>query len=464
MKTISTRFIIKNDGYLNDLQDIPRSFSPYLIIDKEAEDFLEVSTNFSKGIFCAKIESSFYISKKIIKETDDSDIIIYKRETKKFLKKILYDYLSEFFDINLPYGCITGVRPTRIYYDLIKMVKNPLKTLIEEFKVAEEKALLIENVVENQKDIYEINEKNADIFINIPFCPTRCNYCSFISCIVSKVENDLPQYVESVKKELEYYFKLIKENKYKLKSIYVGGGTPTSINPKYLDEILSSCKDSGVEFSVEAGRPDTINNEVLNVLKKNNVTRISINPQTFNDKTLKKIGRKHTVEDFYNSYFMAREYGFEINMDLIALLEDESYEDFVYSVNKAIELRPENLTIHTLSLKKGSDISERKKYVFGEASKMVSYAYKRLAEEGYSPYYMYRQKNMADNLENVGFCLNGKRCIYNIDMMEETNTIFGAGAGAMTKKLFGNNRIERECNPKEINTYFNKIDKKFSKI
>lgn len=453
MNSIKVRFFIeKPEPYLNDVQDIPRAFSPYLIVDNEAQGFLSVHCSYNLGRFKAVIKSSFTMEQTKEISVQNTDILQYKKITKHFLKIFIYDHISSFLNVLLPYGSLTGVRPTKLYYDILGNHKDAKGILINEYKVREDKAELIKLVVEGQKGIYKIDNNNCDIFVNIPFCPTRCNYCSFISNEVSKVKNLLPEYVIKVRNELEKIKYTISERKLSVRSIYVGGGTPTCIGTENLYNILYPLKDYGVEFTVEGGRPDTITEEILQIMKQCNVNRISVNPQSFNQKTLIEIGRAHTIEQIYNAYYLSKQYGFDVNMDLIAQLQGESVEEFCYSVNKAIELAPDNITIHTLSIKRGATIRDKEKESFGKASEMVSYAHQALQSSDYKPYYMYRQKNMADNLENTGYCLKNKACIYNIDMMEDISTIFGAGAGAMSK-LYADNKIERVSNPKGIREY-----------
>lgn len=460
MKNLNLWFELTNkEHYLNDVQDIPRAFSPYVIVDECAKDFLIVDHSFNnQNIFEATVRSSFAKQKTVQLELSNDNTNQYKKTTKHFLKNMLYDYLCDYLEIDLPYGSLTGVRPTKLYYELLETEMDAKGILKSQYKVSDEKIYLIEKVIETQKGIYSVEQNACDIFINIPFCPTRCNYCSFISCEVSKVKDLLPFYVKAVNREVESIKKTIKERGWTVRSIYVGGGTPTSIGSEHLCNILEPLKDFGVEFTVEAGRPDTIDIESLEAMKRNNVTRISINPQTFNENTLLRIGRKHSIDCIYKAFELAQRYHFDINMDLIALLEGETREDFYNSVDKAIQLEPQNITVHTLSIKRGAVIAQNTKEEFGKASDMVSYAHNKLMQNDYRPYYMYRQKNMADNLENVGFAKKGKECIYNIDMMEETCNILGAGAGAVSKLLYVENKLERIANPKGIKEYLERID------
>jgi oxygen-independent coproporphyrinogen-3 oxidase len=246
----------------------------------------------------------------------------------------------------------------------------------------------------------------------------------------------------------------------KLRSVYIGGGTPVTLRRDLLERVLKAIGYSGVEFTVEAGRPDCITEDSLKLLKDYGVTRICVNPQTFNDKTLALIGRRHTANDVVEKFALAKKYGFDVNMDLIAGLPDETFDDFAYSIDKAISLKPENITVHTLCLKKGADLKNDNERLSGEGvTQMVEYSHKQLHSAEYLPYYLYRQKYMAGNLENTGYALKGKACTYNIDVMEEIADNIACGANAVSKVVFGGeNRIERYANPKDVKTYIDKIE------
>jgi len=247
-----------------------------------------------------------------------------------------------------------------------------------------------------------------------------------------------------------------------LRSIYIGGGTPVALPNEHLDRVLTELDDisKGVEFTVEAGRPDCITKTNLEILKKHGVTRICINPQTFSDITLELLGRNHTAQDVVDKFLMAKN-EFIVNMDLIAGLDGESVEDFKNSIDKAIALSPDNITVHTLCIKRGSKLAETESRLSGnEVSQMVDYARETLKAHGYKPYYLYRQKYMAGNLENVGYAKEGKACVYNVNVMEEISSTVACGANAISKRVYnGGERIERSASPKDILTYLNKIDK-----
>ena len=374
--------------------------------------------------------------------------------------------LSNHFSKNLPWGSLTGIRPTKIGYDLLKQGVEPYmlkEALMENFLVSEEKAKLVSNVIQNQKCIIR-NDKLVDLYINIPFCPTRCSYCSFISSEYDRVKNLMPEYLNALIKEINITKKLIFENSYVLRTIYIGGGTPTVLSSDELDLLLSNLNYPVSEFTVECGRPDTITKEKLEVLKKHNVTRISINPQTFSDATLKRIGRKHTVKDILEAYKTALPFEFVINMDLIAGLPNETLRSFKKSIDTAIELAPDNITVHTLSMKNGSIFANNLDVEKNTTTEdMIKYASETLKKNGYKPYYLYRQKNQIQCQENVGY-FKEKVCLFNVDSMEECLSILACGANAISKRVYNiDNRIERFANVKDVREYISRIDEMIEK-
>ena len=443
-------------SYMNDVPEIVRAFSPFIIIDEAGYKVLLKVEEIENKIFASiltDLYGCFSLQKNITFKTGSLE---FKRVAKREVKKFLYEFCKTITGISLPYGSLTGVRPTKLYYDNIGISSNIKDMFIEEFSVCESRATLIQNVVKGQDGIYSIDENEVDIFVNIPICPTRCRYCSFISTEIGRVKKLVPTYVDCVLKEIYDIKATINEKGLRVRSIYFGGGTPTSISAEDIAKLCKPLAEFGVEFTVEAGRPDSITFEKLKALSENGVTRISVNPQTFKDETLEILGRAHNTQQLYDAYKMARKFNFDINMDLIAGLPNETFDDFVSSLNKAIELDPENITIHTLSLKRGSTLKAEglEKKMDGSIRKMADYSIERLSSAGYIPYYMYRQKNMADGLENVGWCKPGKQCVYNIDYMEETTSVLSAGAGAMSKFVYHDNgRIERNCNPKGFEEY-----------
>lgn len=389
-----------------------------------------------------------------------------KRFIKRSIKKTLYELLSKKFNKTLPWGCLTGIRPTKVAYELLEegidkyFVKEEL---MKQFYVSESKAKLVDRTIKNQHGIIK-NDKLIDLYINIPFCPTKCSYCSFISSEYKMVEKIIPEYITTLIKEINAIKKIVRDNSYIVKTIYIGGGTPTVLSAEQLEQILKELSFGVNEFTVECGRPDTITKDKLDVLKKYGVTRISINPQTFVDTTLKRIGRKHTAKDVIEAYKIAIDYDFSINMDIIAGLPGESLRGFKKTIQTLLELYPGNITIHTLALKKGSELVKENIANENEITeKMVEYGQQTLLENGYKPYYLYKLKNQNAGLENVGF-FNDKACMFNIDSMEETASIIACGANAISKRIyFLNNRIERQANVKFATDYIARIDELIQK-
>lgn len=388
-----------------------------------------------------------------------SEETVRKRLEKRYLKIALYRTLQFLTDVSLPYGALTGIRPTKLYFDL-QNTGDVDRIFHEDFSVSGEKLSLIKTICETQTPLRSSDANEVDVFLNIPFCPTRCAYCSFVSVPIEKHKKLLESYKKCLISELSIIKNAIFENSFKVRSVYIGGGTPTSLPLAMLKEILSACDFDVPEFTVEAGRPDTLTPAVARALAEAGVTRISVNPQTFNQKTLDLIGRAHTVQDVLRAYRLAKKY-FSVNMDLIAMLPGESLDDFKSSVDKAAALSPDNITVHTLAVKRGSALHEAHfELPDGKtAAEMVEYARKTVMDAGYLPYYMYRQKNVAGNLENVGYAKPGTACLYNVDIMEETNSILACGAGAISKKVFPDEfRIERLPNFKGVPDYIDRFD------
>ncbi len=392
------------------------------------------------------------------------DEIRLKRLERRFAKLRLYEILSEKYGEKMPWGALTGIRPTKLAYTEIEQ-GNDFKTLFRQMQVQEENIRLVEAILNAQRGIYEKKDGNTDLFVSLPFCPSKCAYCSFITAPIDKTRQFMPAYLDCLEKELQ----AAKESAKNLRSVYIGGGTPFAIDAPDLERVLKATskaiENRGVEYTVEAGRPDVFSKEKLQLLKDYGVNRICINPQTFSDETLKKIGRKHTVADFYGAFELAKAYGFIVNIDLIAGLEGETPEGFARGVEKAIETGAENITVHCLSLKSGAKLKEEISYIEnGSISEMIGSSRTLLSKGGYEPYYMYRQKYQAGNNENVGWTKPQKACTYNIDVMEETADNLGVGANAISKRVWnGEGRIERLGSPKDLPTYIAGVDEIIAK-
>ncbi len=378
---------------------------------------------------------------------------------KRYAKLSLYKLLSETFHKTLPWGSLTGIRPTRLAYKEIGK-SGDFAPRFRDLGVSEENIALVKRVLEGQKGVYERKQGNCDLFVSLPFCPTKCAYCSFITAPIAATKKFMPAYLEALERELEAAAPLIQN----LRSVYIGGGTPFVLEPEELERVLAlvaPLRKNNCEYTVEAGRPDTFTEEKLELCKKYGVTRICINAQSFSDKTLEKIGRKHTAEDLYRAFAMAKPFSFDVNCDLIAGLTDESLQEFEKSVDAAISLAPENITVHTLCLKKGARLKEETaRLQDGLLAEMIAYSREKLTAAGYEPYYLYRQKYMAGAHENVGWTKPNKACVYNVDVMEEIADNLAVGANAISKKLFEQEeRIERYGSPKDLPTYLQKIEK-----
>ena len=394
------------------------------------------------------------------------------------LLSLAYPLLKKLCGFAPEWGMLTGVRPSKLIMN--KMLETDEETakdyFINHFFASPEKTELALSVAKAEIEIIkEIDEKSFSLYVSIPFCPTRCSYCSFVSHSIGtdSAKKLMPEYVNKLCDEIVFTGEKAKENGLKLTSVYWGGGTPTTLSAEDLDRVLTVIEDNFdlsncTEYTVEAGRPDTITEEKLNVLKKHNVGRISINPQTFSNSVLDAIGRKHSAELTIDKYKLAREIGFDcINMDLIAGLPTDTFESFKNSVDKAISLGAENITVHTLALKRSSTIvtqNESDCVTEKDVSKMLDYAKKALVENGYHPYYMYRQSKALGNFENVGWCKERKECKYNVLMMEEYEHILSVGAGSVTKLLSpGIEKIERIFNYKFPFEYISRFSELLAK-
>ena len=407
-----------------------------------------------------------------IADRQTNDMPAEKSAMKKYLDRMLYKKLSEQSGRTLAWGILMGVRPTKIAMRKLEEGMTQ-ETFVPWFQkenlVSEEKAHLAWQIAGREKKLLDqLDYKNGySLYVGIPFCPTVCSYCSFSSGALGDWEHRVEDYLAALMKELEAIAKMSEGRK--ADTIYMGGGTPTTLNADQLDRLLTCIdrhfvREGLLEFTVEAGRPDSITREKLQVMKEFPVTRISVNPQTMNQKTLDVIGRKHTVEDTVNIFHMARELGFDnINMDLIIGLPGEGKEEVAHTLQEVEKLHPDSLTIHSLALKRATRLNLFKdKYEemsFENSKEIMEMTQQCAGNMGMGPYYLYRQKNIAGNFENVGYAEVDKAGIYNILIMEEKQTILAAGAGASTKFVFEHGtRIERVENVKDVNNYILRID------
>ena len=386
-----------------------------------------------------------------------------KRLDKRECKLSVFKAFSDFTGIKPPWGSLTGIRPSKLVYDMMNEglpLSKCADKLCERFCVTPQKAELIVEIVSNQRGFYIADSDLFNLYIHIPFCPTKCNYCSFTTELASKCSAVIPVYLDKLKEEITDAVNTV-EKLGKLHSVYVGGGTPTVLEAEQLYSLLADFPFRDVEFTVEAGRPDSITDEKLDAIKRAGANRICVNPQTLNDRTLKAIGRSHTAEDFYSKYRLAEKYGFTINVDLIAGLTNETLDDFIGTLDAAAALNPDNITVHTLSRKNGSELKQTGIYDNCYVPAMTGYALEKLGKSGYIPYYLYRQKQMLGNLENVGYCKPGKQCINNITTMEDCMSVIACGAGSITKAVsHGEKRIARFADLRDVKLYIERFDEK----
>lgn len=388
------------------------------------------------------------------------------RERKRVLGLSINKAVNKILNLPMPWGILTGVRPAKLvseFWTEGKTTEEIRDIFKSKYSVTDKKIDLMIRVAKEEKIIVENGIGKTGVYIGIPFCPTRCLYCSFTSYPLDRYEKKVDDYLNCLEKEIAFSAPYIKN----IESIYIGGGTPTSLNEKQLERLLTVIDKylgSAVEYTVEAGRPDTVTYDKLRILKEHNVGRISINPQTLNDKTLELIGRKHSTKMFYDAFEMAKKAGHDhINTDIILGLPGEKEAEVINTMEGLKKLSPESITVHTLAVKRASLLKETlEKYPmtdFVNMEKMIDISADYTKSMGMLPYYMYRQKNMVGNFENVGYCKKDCQCIYNVAIMEEKQSIIALGAGGSTKIVDNkNNRIERVFNVKSVDDYITRID------
>lgn len=454
-----------NHPFEFDMKNICTAFFPYEKIKSDgAEDIIVITEKRdNKFIVNAKVYDRHLSKEHIIDRNEDMAVA---------MSLLLYDVLSEILGFSSPWGILFGVRPAKLMHRFAdKLGEDGARDyFINTFRTTPQKADLAIEVMKHENKIISLSQSNSfSLYISIPFCPTRCSYCSFVSHSIERTKPLIEPYVELLCKELVRVSEVAKNLGLRLETIYFGGGTPTTLNADLLSKIFTVIENhfdlsTLREYTVEAGRPDTITYDKLMALKRAGVGRISINPQTFNDTVLETIGRKHTSAQTLEAYNLARQCGFDnINMDFIAGLPKDSLDSFRDSINQAIELDAQSITVHTLALKSGAyivtkdltfDLTDRL-----TTAQMVSYSNEILTSNSYYPYYMYRQSKSIGNLENVGWCKNGKDCLYNVYMMDETHSVFAVGAGAVTRlKNQDTGKIDRIYNFKYPYEYIDRFD------
>ena len=390
---------------------------------------------------------------------------------KNALKQLIYGMLSQETGMQLPWGTLTGIRPVKIPMMMLEQGCQPEEThdyMQKVFFTSQEKTDLSIDIAQREHRLLQgIDYRNGySIYIGIPFCPTTCLYCSFTSYPIGAWTKEVDNYISCLEKEIDYVAEAFADRQ--LDTIYVGGGTPTTLSPQQLDRLLGKIENTLNlehlrELTVESGRPDSITPDKLRVMKQHHVSRISVNPQTMHDKTLKFIGRRHTVQQTVDAFYMAREAGFDnINMDIILGLPGETEEDVRSTMTEIEKLRPDDLTVHSLAIKRASRLQEwiRENGIdtINNTDAMMHIAHESAARMGLKPYYLYRQKNMSGNFENTGYAQEGKAGVYNVLIMEEKESIVALGAGSVSKAVFDGGRIERCDNVKDVKLYMKKID------
>ncbi|MBQ3390441.1 MAG: coproporphyrinogen dehydrogenase HemZ [Firmicutes bacterium] len=456
---------ITNQFPANEIEELIKMFVPKGEYELNVEEALANAQSFSvvfDGERISRPVSDYDPPERLFEE---------KKELKNAVKRGIYTALSTHTGKTLPWGTLTGVKPGKIVRDLKDRgwKEAEIRTHMKEYYyLSPEKTELLMEILHNQYPFAKPEgEKSAGIYLGIPFCPTRCVYCSFTSNIPRK--DDVERYLAALYREIEYVGSEMQRTGWKADSFYIGGGTPTTLEEDQLEDLLtaifrefdlSGCR----EFTVEAGRPDTITLEKMQVIKSFGIDRISINPQSMKQRTLDLIGRSHTPEEILTAFETARKAGIgTINMDLIAGLPEESPEDLMDTLEQVTALGPENITIHTLALKRASRLKmEDEEYHLKHGdvlTDMVAKSQAYMKQAGYEPYYLYRQKYMAGNYENVGYCLPGKECLYNIRTMDEQQTMIALGAGGISKRYFSaETRIERSANVSNFEIYIDRID------
>ncbi len=464
------QYILQGHELQNDVQTMIQVFYPnlhYIRREEIAPSGMSVVSCMEKGIASAMLYRN---GQKAGVWSVPFPLDIEEKEIKRLVKLAIYELLQKDTGLRPQWGLLTGVRPAKIVSGLLaegKSEKYCLEYLMKDYLVLEQKARLALTVAKAEEKILQGNQSHdISLYIGIPFCPTRCLYCSFTAYPLAQYQNRVDEYLDALFKELAFLAEYAKG--FSLKSIYIGGGTPTSLSEVQLERLLKKIAElfetREMEYTVEAGRPDTITKEKLRLMQAYGVNRISINPQTMNEETLKRIGRKHSVADIRRVFQEARALGHDnINMDLILGLPGETPWDVSHTMEEILALAPDNITVHTLAVKRASRLKEE----FDQHTLSTAKALEEMLEitaayakkMGMKPYYMYRQKNMVGNFENVGYCHPGKEGVYNVQIMEEKQMVLAAGAGASTKIVDPlTDKIDRIFNVKSVEDYIARID------
>lgn len=464
---------VNQESFAYDIHSLIKAFYPEEEINvREKETFTEdTAVRMSVEVGKEEIEFAVYENQALQKKSrvcvEDPD----RKLVKNQLKQLIYGVLSEYTGRTLPWGTLTGIRPVKIPMSMLEQGRSNVEIadyMRSTYLCSNEKTALAVSIANREREVLKgLNyQEGYSLYVGIPFCPSICLYCSFSSSPLSRFEKQVDTYLEALFSELRFLGKAYKGRK--LNTIYVGGGTPTTLSVSQLDRLMSvleECFDYEYlkELTVEAGRPDSVTLEKFQILKAHGVTRVSVNPQTMNQKTLDIIGRKHTVEQTKEAFYMARSAGFDnINMDLIVGLPGEELPQVRHTLEELRLLGPDSITVHSLAVKRAARLKlfqdEFRQMGLKNSQEIMDLAYLSCVEQKLYPYYLYRQKNMAGNFENVGYAKVDKAGIYNILIMEEKQTILAAGAGAASKFVFRSDHIERVENVKDVAQYIDRID------
>ena len=439
----------------------------FLLVNKliEKEDHIEIQARITR-------EKELLFQYHIVIEKYVLDKMNLVKEVKKTIKLSIYEVISKALQKFPDWGILTGIRPTKIVHELLDQnyALPEIDSIMEnKYRINEEKRKLLMDIAVTERPFIANNNKSlVSLYVSIPFCPTRCVYCSFPSNPLNRGQGIVDQYLDALIYEIKGTIALMNELGHKIETLYIGGGTPTSLDAVNIRKLMSTLSEDIVlsdlkEITVEAGRPDTIDREKLKILKNYGVNRISINPQTMNPQTLERIGRAHSPRQIVESFQLAKEIGFEtVNMDVIVGLPGEGLKEIEYTMKALAELSPENITVHTLAVKRASNLKEKLEdyplVMEEQAKEMLKITVDYTKRMGMKPYYLYRQKFMVGNLENIGYCLPGHEGIYNIQIMEERQTILAAGAGAVSKIVYPKeNRLERVPNLTNVDQYIQRV-------
>lgn len=455
---------VENHNSAFELQNILNIFEPYMVSDGEERDYVVISKVVGRKASAKVLRGKRVIAQSSLEAEDESLV-------RQGLKKTLYTVLAQVTDRDVPWGVLTGIRPTKVvhHYKKANYSESAInEKLMEDYCISREKVSLMMEIAKKEEEILSKNkEGEISLYIGIPFCPTRCLYCSFTSYSLKEKGQLVDAYLDALIKEIKHVSKITQGSP--IRSLYVGGGTPTSLNDHQLERLLKEIEKRFnigeiQEYTVEAGRPDTLNRNKLKIMKQYKVGRISINPQTMSQETLNAVDRSHSVEDIVDTFHMAREEGHDnINMDLIVGLPGEDLSDVSNTMLGIQKLKPDSITVHTLAIKRASRLKEEiEEYDLGKVEDiqgMLGITERGAKEMGMEAYYMYRQKDILGNFENVGYALPGKESIYNIQMIAEQETIIAMGAGAVSKIVSEDGKkIERIPNVKNLEQYIDRID------